>query len=125
MLKRGIPAIVRRVLSRLEQAEASVLNPHLRDDYRIAWITVLWAAREEWNQCSPHVAATYHVLRMHPDKVWPWIVAWRKAKFGSEYTAFYDENGNWRTETLACTQPPKKPVQMELRFHSHDGQRVA
>ena len=35
----------RRILARLETAEAREPNPHFQDDYRIAWITVLRADR--------------------------------------------------------------------------------
>jgi len=91
--------MTRRVLSRLECAELSELNPHLRDDLRIAWIVTLYAA--EGNP-QPLVSASYRVLGMHPDKVWPWIVAWRKAKLGPLYEEF------WGVEL-----PPKKPLQSE------------
>ena len=47
---------------------------------------------------QPHVEATYRVLGLHPDKVWPAIVAQRKALLGTEYEKIWPE--------LA----PKKPV---------------
>lgn len=56
----------RRILARLETAEAREPNPHFQDDYRIAWITVLRADRGER---IPHVSATYAVLGLHPNKV--------------------------------------------------------
>jgi hypothetical protein len=83
-------AIARRILCRLEQAETREPNPHLQDDYRIAWITVLRAARGE---SIPHVSATYAVLGLHPDKVGPAIEARRRALLGIE------------------SLPAKKPVQ--------------
>jgi hypothetical protein len=86
-----------RILSRLERAEAHEPNPHLQADYRIAWITVIRASRGElW----PHVTATYEVLGLHPDKVWPAILARRKALLGPLYEAFY-----------GVSLPPKKPPQ--------------
>jgi hypothetical protein len=88
-------SFLRRILARLEYAEAHESNPHLQDDYRIAWITVLYAARGE---PQPQVAATYAVLGLHPDKVWPAIVARRKAMLGADYDKFFAEH------------PPKKPV---------------
>jgi hypothetical protein len=74
------------ILSRLAQAEWREVNPHFRDDYRIAWITILNAA------CGipePEVGATYAVLGLHPLKVWPAIVARRKALLGPLYEDFY------------------------------------
>jgi hypothetical protein len=110
-----------RVLSRLEQAEASEPNLHFADDCRIAWITVLRAARGE---ILPQVSATYSLLGLHPDRVWGAIIARRKAQLGSEYPLFYDAEGNRRIAgTLAAPEiqrellgprlPPKKPVQSE------------
>ena len=97
----SIPAFSGRVLSRLEDAEAHELNPHFRDDYRIAWITVLNAAR---GVAEPHVAATYAVLGLHPSKVWPAIIARRKAQLGALYEGFY-----------GVGLPPKKPCRSEKR----------
>jgi hypothetical protein len=68
----------------------------LQSDLRIAWITVLNAARGD---PQPHVAATYAVLGLHPDKVWPAIVERRKRLLGSLYEVV------WGEEAL----PPKKP----------------
>jgi hypothetical protein len=76
---RTIPAIVRRVLDRLSAAEAQELNPWLRDDLRIARLTVAHAARGDAVLCSPDVLASYTVLGLHPEKVWPAIEARRKA----------------------------------------------
>lgn len=89
-----------RVLSRLAEAEARELNPHLQCDVRIAWITVSFAARGD---PQPDVAATYAVLGLHPLKVWPAIVARRKALLGRFYAEWWGEE----LESL----PPKKPAQ--------------
>jgi hypothetical protein len=94
----------RRVLSRLEHAEARELCPHGRDDYRIAWITVLNAAE---GVRDPFGAATYAVLGLHPSKVWPAIVARRKALLGPFYEEFWGE--------AERRLPPKKPVQSANR----------
>lgn len=91
------PHLVRRILDQLEAAEAHELNPHLQCDYRIAWITVLNAAA---GNPQPNVAATYAVLGLHPDKVWPAIIARRQGQCGPLYEAF------WGVEL-----PPKKPPQ--------------
>jgi hypothetical protein len=85
------------VLARLEAAELHEVNPHYRDDYRIAWITVRFASR---NYAEPHVAATYAVLGLHPDQVWNAIREERKTKLGRLYEEFFGES-----------LPPKKPAQ--------------
>jgi hypothetical protein len=89
-------ALIERILSRLELAERREPNPHFRDDYRIAWITVLRIARGD---PFPHVVATYTVIGLHPEKVWPAILARRKALLGPLLQEFSGES-----------LPPKKPV---------------
>lgn len=89
--------MVPRILARLFYAETHEVNPHFQDDYRIAAITVLRAARGE---SIPHVSATYTVLGLHPDKVWPAIVARRRALLGAEYESWW-----------GVSLPPKKPAQ--------------
>lgn len=76
-----------RVLAYLELSEKKETDPWLRDDIRIAWITVLYAA--SGNQ-QPHVDANYRVLGCHPLDVWPRIVARREAMLGGEYSNFFD-----------------------------------
>jgi hypothetical protein len=90
-------ALTRRILFRLADAELRERNPHFRDDYRIAWITVFHAARGD---PQPDVTATYAVLGIHPNKLWPAIVARRKALLGTCYADFWGE-----------ALPPKKPAQ--------------
>jgi hypothetical protein len=75
--------LTNRVLVRLETAEAKELDPWMRDDIRIAWITTLYASQ---GNPQPHVDATYRVLGLHPDKVWPAILARREALLGPEAT---------------------------------------
>lgn len=89
------PALVSRILVRIETAERREPDPHYRDDYRIAWIAVLRAARGE---AQPHIAATYAVLGIHPEKVWAAIVERRRALLGSLYEEFWGGG-----------PPPKKP----------------
>ena len=104
-----ISRFAHRVLSRLERAEWHEPNPHFQDDYRIAWITVLRASRGER---IPHVSATYAVLGLHPEKVWPAIVERRKALLGVFYNKG-DLRGTADPRTFGPSQnlPPKKPVQ--------------
>jgi hypothetical protein len=77
--ERSMP-LAERVLVRLEAAEQKESDLWLRDDIRIAWITVLEASR---GNPQPHIDATYKVLGIHPDKVWPAICARRAAILGS------------------------------------------
>ena len=81
-------ALVQRVLSRLERAEWHEPSPHLQADYRIAWITVLRASRGE---SAAHVSASYAVLGLHPEKVWPAILERRKALLGPLHENFYGD----------------------------------
>lgn len=64
---------------RLAEAEVCEPNPHYRDDLQIARLTVAYAASGEAVLCSPHVLASYMVLGLHPNRVWPAILARRKA----------------------------------------------
>lgn len=82
---------------RLEQAEVCEHNPHYRDDLAIARLTVIHASTGKAVLCGPHVLATYEVLGLHPDKVWPAIQARRAAIVGKVQQSF------WRDF------PPKKP----------------
>ena len=90
-------SVVRRILCSLESAEAHEPNAHFQDDYRIAWLTVLRASQ---GLRQPHVAATYAVLGLHPDKVWLAIVERRKALLGVLYEEFFGGK-----------LPPRKPVE--------------
>lgn len=93
-------SLARRILLRLDQAEAREPNLHLQSDYRIAWLTVLYAWRGDAVECSPHVLATQKVLGLHPDHVWPAIEARRRALLGPEYEKVFGDASS-----------PKKPVQ--------------
>lgn len=92
-----------RVLLRLEQGEAREPNVHYRDDIRIAWLTCLYAYRSE---PMPFVRATYTVLGVHPDEVFPHIQAQRRAKLAGEYAHFYDAEGT----LIAKPSAPAKPT---------------
>ena len=92
-------ALTGRILARLERAEFLEPDPHLQTDYRIAWLTVLYASR---GVEDPHVQATAKILGVHPDRVWEKIEAQRRAKLGAEYDNFF-----------GGASSPKKPVQSE------------
>jgi hypothetical protein len=109
-------SLSRRILLRLEAAEAREPNLHFQDDYRIAWLTVLNASR---GQSEPHVLATYRVLGLHPDKIFAAIEAKRRAKLGAEYDKFF-------STTSGSASSPKKPVQSERRTRKRtDDERAA
>jgi hypothetical protein len=71
-----------RILSRIVQIQAHEENPHLRDDYQIAWLTVRYCETGEAVLCTPDVLATYRILGVHPAKVWRKIVERRNALLG-------------------------------------------
>ena len=103
--------LARRVITHLAQAEACESNSHLRDDLKIARLIVAYAASGEAVLCSPHVLASYRVLGLHPDKVWPAILARRKA-LGP-------------LEVWAAPPIPKKPAQaVPLWFEKTNGARA-
>ena len=103
-------SLVCRILAYLQRAEERETDFGLRDDARIAWITVLYASRGDR---APHVAATYAVLGMHPDKVWPRILANRRALLGSEFEKLYPPSTQASapaTDIGDGASSPKKPV---------------
>jgi hypothetical protein len=106
--------LAQRIIGRLLQAEARETDPWTRDSYAIARLTVASAARGERN---PHVLATYSFLGLHPDKVWPAIVARRRSMLGQHYDAWYDESGLQRTSPdhqLPAKKPPQSVRALEL-----------
>ena len=88
-------ALIDRVLDRLWGAEQGESDIHLRSDYRQAFICVSLASRGE---AQPFVTSSYTVYGIHPDKVWPNILATRKAKLGEEFSDWYDAAGNLRPD---------------------------
>lgn len=91
-----------RVLARLIQSEAHEGNPHLRADYRIAWLTTHFCQTGEAVQCTPHVLATYRVLGCHPDQVYQRILARRQALLG--------ENGLTKSNKFARSGAAHSPT---------------
>lgn len=98
----SIPPFSNRVISRLAEAEAQELDPWLCDDLRIARLIVAHAARGDAVLCSAHVLASYEVLGVHPEKVWPGILARRDAL------------------GLVYDLPPKKPAQSVKLWRSEN-----
>jgi hypothetical protein len=94
---RVLASISDRVLLRLEEAEAKETDPWMRDDIRIAWITVLYASR---GNHQPHIDATYRVLGIHPAKVWPAIARRHEAILGRDLAL---------VDTSLTASCPKKP----------------
>jgi len=67
------------ILDYLASAEAAEEDVWLKDDYRISWICVLNASQ---GSPIPHIEASYTVLGLHPDKVYPAILERRAALLG-------------------------------------------
>lgn len=93
-------SVSERVLARLVQSQAHEANPHLKTDYYQAWLTVYYASL---GNPIPFIEASYKAIGCHPDKVWPRLIANRKALLGKDYEKWYDAAGMLR--------PEKKPVQ--------------
>lgn len=91
-----------RILIYLEWAEAHESDRWLQDDYRQAWIVVLLADR---GLPFPFVTASYIMYGLHPNKLWPAIMARRRAKLGPLYSQFFP--------APLPALPPKKPPQSE------------
>jgi len=89
---------IERILNYLSRAEDRESDAWMRDDYRIAWITVLYATR---GYREPSVLATYRVLGVHPDKLVAAIEARRRALLGHLYDRQF------------LKLPPKKPAVSE------------
>lgn len=68
-----------RILARLIQAEARESLVYYEDDYRQAFICVTLASR---GNTIPFVVSSYQMYGLHPDKVYPAILARRKALLG-------------------------------------------
>jgi hypothetical protein len=91
-----------RILDRLQKAELSEPNIWYRQDYRQAFICVSLARRCE---PQPFITSSYRIYGLHPSKVWPMIMAKRKARLGKEFADWYDQAGNWKPDI-----PGKKPA---------------
>jgi hypothetical protein len=104
------------VLNRLWGAEQSESDIHLRSDYRQSWICVSLASRGER---QPFVESSYRIYGKHPDKVWPHILATRKAKLADEFSDWFDAAGNLRPDlpkktSLPVTAHPDEQVPVRL-----------
>ena len=93
---------VRRILDRLEAAELAEPDIWFRQDYRQAFICVSLARKGER---QPFITSSYRIFGIHPDMVWPQIMAKRKAKLGKEFPDWFDQAGNLKPDV-----PGKKPA---------------
>ena len=66
-------------MARLIQLEAHEPNPHFQDDYRQTFIALSLALK---GSPIPFIEASYTCYGIHPDKVWPAILARREAILG-------------------------------------------
>jgi hypothetical protein len=88
-----------RVLIRLEQSEKHEPDPWLQDDVRQSWISLSTFSRGKFPTFQDaFVAASYLMYGVHPDEVWPRIVARRRAMLGASYGDFFPD-----------ASAPKKP----------------
>lgn len=78
-MKNPAPSLLRRIHSRLTEAESREPDPWVRDDLEIARLIVAHTLHGDAVACSPHVLASYEVLGLHPEKVWPAIIKRREA----------------------------------------------
>jgi|GEM_PF-5394123 len=99
-------ALIDRVLDRLWGAEQAESDIHRRSDYRQAFICVSLAGRGEG---EPFVTSSYRIFGIHPDNVWPHILATRKAKLGKEFLDWFDAAGNLRPDIPKKTSLPVTP----------------
>lgn len=132
---------VDRILAELVRAEAHEQDVWLKDDYRQAFVIVSLAER---GNPIPFITSSYICYGLHPDKVWPSLVARRKADCGKLYPVLFDQNDirkpgpteaelsmwakdrkvtpederpeQFETPDASLSNPsPKKPVQSETR----------
>ena len=94
--------LAERVLARLIQLEAHEPDVSLRDDIRQSFITLTLAMR---GNTMPFVVASYQMYGLHPDKVWPAILARRSALLGAA-----GEVAPIESQDLSGSIPPKKSV---------------
>jgi hypothetical protein len=113
MAEARLRRVTERILSHLQEAENREPNPDFQDAFRLAWITVLHAARGE---AQPFVSAHYRVYGLHPDKLRIAVEARRRAQLGPLYEFFYPESPFHFVGDLTAL-PPKKQVE-SVRFES-------
>lgn len=114
-----------RIMARLIQLEAHEPDVWLRDDYRQSFITLHLAL--EGNP-QPFVSASYQMYGVHPDKLYPAIVARRKALLGPLYEEITKEEANehFTQEQLLSTlqsgqaDVPVRKVELPEYWHSSD-----
>jgi hypothetical protein len=95
-----------RILDRLWEAERCEPDIHLRSDYRQAFITVSLASK---GNTEPFLSASYAVYGIAPEKVWPRIMADRKAKLGKEFADWFDVAGILKPDIPKKTSLPVTP----------------
>jgi hypothetical protein len=91
-----------RIMARLACAEAREVNPHLADDYRIAWLTV-WNASQ--GHADPWRYSFWCYLGKTPEKIIPELVA--------------------RLEKHAAMEATRKPVQSVPSPKTKKSRRIA
>jgi hypothetical protein len=100
-----------RILVRVEESEKRESDPWLRDDLRQSWISLSTYWRGQFPTFwEAFVDASYRMYGLHPDAVWPSIMAKRQAKLGSLYSVVHQPNDLSQVEDSSVGLPPKKPM---------------
>lgn len=92
-----------RVMERLQLAESREPEPYYQQHIRQAWIIVSFLHK---GTPDAFVQSSYVVYGVHPDYVWPNIVADRKARLGVEYHDFYDSADVLRPDIAKFSPTP-------------------
>jgi len=95
-----------RILDWLQTAELSEPDIWFRQDYRQAFITVSLASK---GNTEPFLSASYAVYGIAPEKVWPRIMAGRKARLGKEFADWFDAAGILKPDIPKKTSVPVTP----------------
>lgn len=107
-----------RALARLVCAEAHEPDVWERENYRQAFITVSLAAK---GSPEPFVEASYRMYGLHPDKLWPAIVARRAWVLGERDTNSYNADSSERSATgIVLAEEPSVDGASTIPAHEQD-----
>ena len=112
------PALSNRVVEYLLKAEMKEPEICYRDEYRQARIVVALASKGD---PDPFTAASYQIYGLHPDAIWPRIVADRKAQLGAKYGLWYCDDDTLKPDVVIpdydpFSDPRRKPSPSAERF---------
>jgi hypothetical protein len=110
-----------RALARIVQFEAHEPDVWLREDYRQAFITVALAAK---GSPMPFVEASYIMYGLHPDKLWPAVLARRAALLGTNYPTMTADRFPMGTGRLVDEEPSADGTS-SLPAYDRDGKKAS